>query len=250
MTRYTFPFLLLCLSSNFVLSQYPGEVWIKGKVIDHENGKPVPYAQVASYSLVSVFAADSAGVFQIEVPVSDSLRVVALGYHPVLIKASDITGVITIRLERMTYMLKQVDVYRMTANENLSRVLPSDIKLGVENPIPVAMRGDAFNRRPPVIVAVINPLSFAQYHLSGKEKAKRKLRATIANEKRLSLLQRDEVERLSGYSGPKLEEFWLFCIRTIRVELYDNQVTLELKILEARSKYEQSTNDLLDKQGR
>jgi hypothetical protein len=107
------------------------------------------------------------------------------------------------------------------------------------------MRGDAFNRKPPVIVAVINPLSYAQFYLSRKEKAKRKLRNAIAGEKLMSLLQRQEVERLSGYSGRQLDEFWLYCIRQIRIEPQDDSVTLELKILEAQKNFEQSTNDLL-----
>lgn len=221
-------------------------VFVKGLVTDAENGNPIPFAQLASYEKMAIYSTDSLGRFNLMLEQTDSLRVLALGYSPITLQITQIRPdslrAFTVSLARMPIMLKQVDVYKQSANEHLQKFMPDGIVLGYQNPTPVELRDD-IGGKPPLIAAVISPASFAHYHLSKREKQKRKLRQILVDEKHASALSLELVAEITGLQEQELNDFFVYCNAHIKLTGKESNGYIRVKVIEALETYKAEKNE-------
>jgi hypothetical protein len=238
--RLTLICLLTFMLSHHLSAQQKGERLIKGLVIDSKTKSAVPHASIASYSLVSIFTADSLGRFQILTHVDYSLKIFAMGYEPVIFNVTETTGSSTMylfQLNQFSFLLNEVSVNGWdmeSLDKNLN--LPYGIHLGQQSDVPIEYRND-FGGKPPVIAAFISPFSFAYYYLSKREKQKRKMLDLISEETDYSNLTNDLLAEISGLKDDDLEKFRIYCNTNIQLDKRDNEQTLRLKILDSLSQY-------------
>jgi len=90
-------------------------------------------------------------------------------------------NVLTLYANPIRYALPEVNV---SAKKLKIDGLPTGKKVEIDP----ELRGDAYNKKPPVIAAVINPASYLQYFLSKSEKDKRETRKAIVSEKQWAYL--------------------------------------------------------------
>jgi hypothetical protein len=117
--------------------------------------------------------------------------------------------VLTIYLEPVVYLIGEVQV---TGEKNRPNMY--GIPMGNPSDIPQELRGDAFNEKPPLLAAIVNPLSYWQYFLSHREKEKREVREAMALEKNWEMHSRnynkEMVKRLTGLNDQQTEEFMIW----------------------------------------
>ncbi|MBN2166474.1 MAG: hypothetical protein JW717_09380 [Marinilabiliaceae bacterium] len=227
--------VVIILSNQYVTTQNISEQYFKGKVIDSKTKKSIPYSQIASYQMVSIFASDSSGRFNILTNKTDSLKIFTIGYEPIIINMSNINSdsVYIISLKQQDIILKQVDIHprsREILDDNLR--LPFGIHLGQASSSPIYTRSEV-GGKPPLYAALTNPLSFGYYHLSKREKNKRKLANTIQKDKSESLLSNELLEEISGLKGDNLNMFKIYCNTNIKLSKRDNMQTVRFKLLDA-----------------
>ncbi len=218
-------------------------VWVKLSVYDKVNNKPIDGAQVISYKTMLSYVTDSLGQFRNTFNESDSLKIYSLGYDGQTIKVKQFKQLengIEIYLNRRTYMIRSVDV---PAKKELHLHLPEDIQLAKKNDTPPPLRSDVFSSKPPIIAAVINPISYAYYFTSKKERRKRKAIQAIRRSKDHDIIRtffnREIIKEVSGYEdGEKLNKFIIYCNLNIRVTVKDNPLIVKHKILKSKEKFE------------
>ena len=115
----------------------------------------------------------------------------------------------TIYLEPVVYLIGEVQV---TGEKNRPNM--NGIPQGKPTDIPQELRGDAFNEKPPLLAAIVNPLSYWQYFLSHREKEKREVREAVALEKNWEMHSRNYnkqmVKMLTGLNDQQAEEFMIW----------------------------------------
>ena len=88
------------------------------------------------------------------------------------------------------------------------------VPVGKKNKIDPALRGDAYNKKPPVIAALVNPASYMQYYLSKSEREKRETRKAIITEKQWAVLSqyynRELVKELTGLNDTAADNFMMY----------------------------------------
>jgi len=162
----------------------PMPVKLKGLVLNLEDESPVPNATVLNFRTHSSVITDELGHFTMEMLNIDSLSISSIGY-------SKTTAHIPANYNEMNVLI----LYAKPIRYALPEVSVSGKKLKVDG-IPTGkkvnitpeLRGDAYNKKPPVIVALINPASYLQYYLSRSEKDKRETRKAIVSENQWAFL--------------------------------------------------------------
>lgn len=234
--RWIYSVVILFLVSHMVSGQIGDERFIKGKVIDKETNYGIPFAQIASYKMVAVFAADSVGRFNIVTNKNDSLKVFSIGYEPFVFYVTDTVdqdNVTNIYLKQQGYVLDAVEVYPWS-KEKLEESL--DMKLGKESSVPIHVRSE-FGGKPTVISALKSPVSTGYYFFSRREKRKRKMRKLLAKEKFEGYLTNELIRDISGLSGSELSNFRVYCNTRIQLSNRDNAHTVRFKVLDALHQY-------------
>ena len=237
--------IAVLLISHCGIGQKLNEKFIMGKVIDSKTKQSIPYAQIASYRLTSVFAADSMGRFNILTFNNDSLKIFSIGFKPVLFHVSDSIDedhIYSIILERQSIVLNSVDVHpwsKETIDANLN--LPYGVHLGQESEVPIEVRSEV-GGKPPVVAAFFHPISFGYYYLSKRERTKRKLRNTLGKEKIQLMLSNELLSEISGLKGNELQNFRIFCNKNIELSNKDNEQTVRFKVLDALQEYQKEKN--------
>ncbi len=221
------------------------DVWVKIYVSDKTDGRPVENAQVISYETMQVYATDSLGMFRSVFKQSDSLKVFGLGYDGVVVKVEQFKNRdegIELRLTRRTYMIRSVNV---AAKQELHLHLPDDIKLAKKSDKdkPIALRSDVYSRKPPVLAAVINPISYVYYFTSKKEKMKRNGLKALAKSKDQDKINvffnKEIIKEVSEYKeGEKLNEFIVYCNVNLKVASNDNHLIVKHRIMKLKEKFE------------
>jgi hypothetical protein len=105
----------------------------------------------------------------------DSLEVTSVGYEKTILKIPTYyTGyeLLTFYMQPVLYNVGEVTVKGEAQNLDY-------FDHGAPTTISPELRGDAFNEKPPLIAALVNPLSFMQYY-GKREKRKRKVREEMA----------------------------------------------------------------------
>ena len=185
---------------------------LKAQVISKGDSMPVPYANIINYRNRSGASANASGHFSLEMLNIDTLVVSAMGFKTLTARIPRFfspENTLIIFLEPVIYPLPEVLV-----SGDKARVNMESIPIGKQTDVPVELRGDAFNERPPVIAALFNPLSYWQYYLSRKEIQKRKVREAISLEKYWEMHSRnynkEVVMLLTGLNEAQADDFMIW----------------------------------------
>ncbi len=222
-------------------------VWVKLLVKDEANSKAIEGAQVISYETYQRFVTDSVGTFRHVFKSTDSLKVFGLSYEGKVIKVKefiDNPDGMTISLPRRSYMIQEVEV---STNE-MHLHLPEGIELGKKSDTPPALRSDDFSKKPPVLAALVSPISYVHYHTSKREKRKRNAKRMLAQEKeqdKINLFYNPEIiKEVSGYDkGDTLTNFIIYCNIHLKLSSRDNPLLVKEKIKALKLEFEQKNEN-------
>jgi len=183
----------------------------KAQVISAADSSAVPYANIINNRTHSGTITNGEGYFSLEMLNIDSLIITSVGYEKSVLKVprgySEYNTFIFV-IKPMNYAIGEVEV----KGERQSM----DLGLGAGKPIDLdpELRGDAFNERPPVLAAFFNPISYWQYHLSKKEKRKRRVREAMALEQNWELhsknYNKEKVMMLTGLDELQADTFMIW----------------------------------------
>ena len=246
--------ILLFLAFAYTsFSQTDSLIWISGSVVDSASSKPVPFANIASYSSHLLFAADSLGHFALQLPIHDSIKIFVLGYGIKIFKLDSVFNgeeeTILFPVSQTSIMLKNININLqrgfIDADEKITSVgimenlnLPSDIiPYDKSKDLIPASYKPVFKSKPPVAALFFHPVSYINYFASKNEKSKRKMVELLSYHQNDSLLTNDLIREVSGLSDNFLEEFIIFCNKNIKVNPQDDIYTIRKKIFFAFEKY-------------
>lgn len=252
---HIFFLISICLSME-IEAQTDSMTWVNGKIIDSNTLKAVPYANIASYSQHLMYAADSTGSFYIQLPVGDSVKVVVLGYYSKVFKIDSVStqnnDISFFPLNRSSIMLSNVDINlqrklfdtedklesKSSGFDNSNLHLPKDIVMYDKSKdiIPASYK-PVFKSRPPLVVFFFHPLSYINYFTSKKERMKRKMSKIIYSEKKMLHLSNKLIEEVSGFEGDELQQFTIYCNKSIKIKANDTNSTLKQKVFMALENY-------------
>lgn len=172
-------FLSLFLAGNAQDEEYevdPILIELKAEILSSADSSAIPYANVINHRTHSGTITNGEGKFSLEMLNVDSLEITSVGYEKFILKIpSYYTG-----YEVLTYYMKPVlyNVGEVVVEGEAQQL--DYFEHGAPTDIDPELRGDAFQEKPPLIAAFFNPASFMQYHLSKKEKRKRKVREDMS----------------------------------------------------------------------
>lgn len=228
-----------------VFSQ-PSQPPIKGQIIDTETKHPIPYAKIASFETYSITTADVLGYFSINLSVTDSIKVLSLGYTPCTITMEKLVAEkqkpLTIALQQMPIELKPVTIYKQNVNEHIQKLMPAGINMGYQNPTPIGLRSE-IGGKPSLVSAVVSPATFLYYHLGKREKRMQKAKASLAAERAQSRMTKEMVAEITGLKAQELNDFFVYCNANIKVRDKDPNSYIKSRILDAYKKYQQHEKD-------
>ena len=211
---FLFFFLSLC---GTAFSQQPDEidpmpVKVKGQVLNLEDETPVSNAIVMNMRTKTTISADLQGRFLMDALNIDSISVSSLGYTKGVthIPANyNEMNVLIVYMKPVRFSIPDVNVHGEQKKVNMDGV-----PLGKKNDIAPELRGDAYDKKPPVIAALITPASFLQYHLSKSEKEKRETRKAILSEKQWDVISKfynkELVMKLTGLNNAQADYFMMY----------------------------------------
>ena len=214
---YIFIFLFL-FSSIYAMAQKEEEILIdpilihlQGVLISNLDSLPVPYAHIVNLRTHGGTTTNAEGRFNIQMLNVDSLRISAMGYMREMITIppnQNKDSIFVVLIRPIRYAIGEVVV------KGRSPVNVGDLGTGKPVDISPELRGDAFNEKPPWYASIFSPASFLQYHMSKKEKEKRKIREAMVSEKdweRLSQLYNLKmVEEITGLTGEEADDFMIW----------------------------------------
>jgi CarboxypepD_reg-like domain len=233
------PLLFTILIGLKINAQEQEKVLVKGTVVDAENQKLIPYAQIASFQQMKVFSADVAGDFNLMLSPDDSIRVVVMGFESANVTVKTIMNSAKpyeIRLRHAYIPLKEVVIQSETANDHLAKVMPKDIIMGYVNPIHPTLRED-FGGRAPLLAAIIKPIDFAYNRLSRVEKNKRRAKKLLVTESIRNQYSKELVAEITGLKGKELDDFFVYCNTNIEMKRNEIAPMIRIKIINAWEKY-------------
>ncbi|HAQ18745.1 MAG TPA: hypothetical protein DCR40_05840 [Prolixibacteraceae bacterium] len=213
-----FSFILCFFLFPFSLfSQEPEEIdpmpiRLKGQILNLEDETPVPFATILNFRTHGSVIADDQGRFTIEMMNVDSLAISSLGFSKITARVPanyNEMNVLIIYAKPVRFSLQEVKVQGDKQKVNLDGLPPSK-KLDIDP----ALRGDAYNKKPPVIAAFFNPASYLHYYLSKSERDKRETRKAILTEKQWNELSefynKKLVMELTGLNEPQADWFMMY----------------------------------------
>jgi len=194
------------------IDEDPILVRVKAKLVSMGDSMPVPYANIVYPRHRTGTTTNASGFFSIEMLNVDSLIVSAMGYKSRTLKIPrnyNETTTLTFFMQPVVYDIREVEV---TGDKNRPNM--EGIPVGKPSDVPVELRGDSYNEKPPVLAALFNPLSYWQYYLSRKEKQKREVREAVALEKNWEMHSRnynkEVVKMLTGLNDEEADYFMVW----------------------------------------
>ncbi|WP_297100912.1 hypothetical protein [uncultured Draconibacterium sp.] len=209
--------LLLLLVSSGILSwaqdeNYPVDpmlIELKAKILSSSDSSAVPYANIINHRTHSGTITNGEGIFTLEMLNIDSLEITSVGYKTFILKVpSYYTGyeMLTFYIDPVLYNVGEVTV------EGDAKQLDY-FEHGNPTDLDPTLRGDAFNEKPPIIAALVSPLSFAQYY-GKREKRKRQVREDMAITKNWEMHSRnynkEMVMKLTGLNEAYADTFMMW----------------------------------------
>ncbi len=214
LSKTIFLFLLAISYNSFCQDDVivdPMLIRLQAKIISSGDSSAIPYANIINNRTHSGTITNAEGFFSLEMLNIDSLIVSSVGYQKAILKVPynyNGNNTLVFMLNPMNYNLGEVQVKGDKQKVDLG------LETGKPTDIPVELRGDAFNEKPPVLAALFSPISFWQYHLSKREKQKREVRKAMALEKHWEMhsqnYNKDMVMFLTGMSEPQADSFMVW----------------------------------------
>ncbi len=196
--------------SGFEIDPMP--LRLKARIINLADKLPVPYAHVVNPRTHGGTTTNIEGYFTIDMLNIDSLKISAVGFVDETVGIPPThreDSVLTILLQPVVFPINEVTVTGEKQKVNLG-----GDQYGKPTDVPTELRGDAFNKKPPVLAALFNPVSYWQYYLSKKEKRKRAVRQAVALEKNWELhsqnYNKEKVMMLTGMNESQADEFMIW----------------------------------------
>ncbi len=196
--------------SNPVLVD-PILVRLKARLISAGDSSALPYANIINNRNRSGTITNNDGYFTLDVLNIDSLIVTSVGYQKkVIYIPHNYMGyeLLTFTLNPVSYAVGEVEVKGEKPN------IAGDLGTGKPVDIPVELRGDAFNEKPPLLSALFNPISYWQYYLSRHEQEKRDVREAMAIQQNWEMHSRnynkETVMKLTGLNEAAADSFMLW----------------------------------------
>lgn len=186
-------------------------VRLKGQLVNAADSSAVPYANIVNNRNRSGTITNNEGYFTLDVLNIDSLIITSVGYQRTVVYIPhNYMGyeTLTFTMNPVSYNVGQVDVQgeKPKVAEGLGTGKPVDI--------PVELRGDAFNSKPPLLSAFFNPISYFSYYLSGREREKRDVREAMALQKNWEMhsqnYNKEMVMKLTGINEASADSFMLW----------------------------------------
>jgi hypothetical protein len=215
-------------------------IHLNGKVLNREDGLPVPYVHVVNMRTHGGTTTDFRGNFSMEILNVDTLGITSMGFmkeyitippkhHP--------DSLFTIWLRPIRFAIGEVEV------KGKSNAMQMDgISTGKPVDIDPELRGDAFNTKPPWYAAVFSPASFIQYHTSRREREKREVRKVMVDEKRWEFLSqyynKDIVMELTGLDETEADLFMIYFNSKGMLNQTDNEYEVRDAILQQFKLYQ------------
>jgi len=209
---FLFFFLSVTVSAQTTDEIDPMPIKLKGKVLSLGDESPVPHAFVVNLRTHSGVTTDEQGRFTMDMLNVDSLSITSLGFSKSTahIPANyNEMNVLIIYAKPIRFALPEVSVSGQQKKVNMEGVPPAK-KLDIAP----ELRGDAYNKKPPVIAAFFAPASFLQYHLSKSEREKRETRKAIVTEKQWEIISqyynKELVMKLTGLNNAQADFFMIY----------------------------------------
>lgn len=187
----------------------PMAIELKAKILSSSDSSAIPYANIINHRTHSGTITNSEGIFTLEMLNVDSLEVTSVGFKTFILKVpSYYTGyeMLTFYMDPVLYNVGEVTV------EGEARKLDY-FDHGNPTDLDPTLRGDAFNKKPSVIAALVSPLSFAQYY-GKREKRKRKVREDMAIMKNWEMhsknYNKEMVIKLTGLNEAYADTFMMW----------------------------------------
>jgi len=226
---------------------------ISGQIVTTTGISPIPLAHLLIKGKRSGQICDSLGIFHLQLKQSDTLIVSALGFKtkewPIpFIFDTTLPSFFQISLEKMAYLLKEVDIYALgTWEEFKADFVKLKIKDDYVINTQITKELAPFQTRKPNIVppqyrqknekftfihALFAPTDFLFAKLSRSEKRKKKITKMIREEWRIKKLNQyytsEIVAANTGLKGEALEEFMAYCGPKLEI----TEITSQYDILE------------------
>ena len=186
-------------------------VKLKARIINAADSTGIPYVNIINNRNRSGTITNNEGYFSMDVLNIDSLIVTSVGYQKkTLYIPHSYMGyeTLTFTMSPVSYAVGEVDVKgeKPKVADGLGTGKPVDI--------PVELRGDAFNEKPPILAAIFNPISYWNYYLSGRERQKRDVREAQAIQKNWEMhsqnYNKEMVMKLTGLNEAEADSFMLW----------------------------------------
>lgn len=209
----------------------PMPITLKGQVLNLADEMPVPFASILNYRTHTGVTTNDQGLFKMEMLNIDSLEISSIGFSKTVVRVPanyNEMNVLIFYAKPIRYALPEVNVQGEKAIVNMD-----GIKIGKKLNIDPQLRGDAYNKKPPVLAAVFNPVSFLQYYTSKREREKRETRQAIVTEKKWEFLSqyynKELVMELTGLSEFQVDAFMIY----FNSKQIFNQLTTEYEVRDA-----------------
>jgi hypothetical protein len=215
--KSVFLFLIFFLGSSQLFAQEveevdPMPIKLKGQVLNLDDESPVPFAYILNYRTHSGVTANEQGRFTMDMLNIDSLAISSLGFSKTTVRIPtnyNEMNILLLYAKPIRFALREVNVKGQKAKVNMDGV-PIAKKVNIDP----QLRGDSYNKKPPVLAAVINPVSFLQYYTSKREREKRETRKAIITEKQWETLSqyynKELVMELTGLNEFQADAFMIY----------------------------------------
>lgn len=260
--------LILFLSANAFHSNaqsflQDSTLSISGLIYSSKTNEAIPNATVTIKRSRKGVICDSTGVFHLQIQERDTLVISALGYElkewPVpLILNPDFPPFFRIKLQDISYLLKEVDIYALgTWDEFKDEFVKAKVKeknpinkdIGKQlapyntkkpNPVPAQYR-PKIDKKMGIVDAIFRPTDFLHNKLSKKEKIKKNLSKRIKEEGKNKKIGKKYnaqiVSDATGLKGDELLAFMEFCGKKIQVTENSRDYDVMKQILDLYQEY-------------
>lgn len=190
----------------------PVLIQLKGRLVNKDDGLPVPYAHIVNMRTHGGTTTDTNGRFSLEMLNVDSLSISAMGYMKEYVRIphnQHQDSLLVIQVRPVRYAIGEVKVTGEAKKIDMDGV-------GTGKPVDISpeLRGDAYNKKPSWLAALFSPASFLQYHLSRGEKEKRNVREAIITEQQWEYLSqfynKEMVMTLTGVNEQEADSFMIY----------------------------------------
>lgn len=237
-------FILLFLNSFLLSAQEfddidPMPIKLKGQVLNLEDESPVPFAFVLNFRTHTGVTTDDQGKFMMDMLNVDSLSISSLGFTKTTVHIPanyNEINVLILYARPVRFSIPEVNVSGEKMKVNMEGV-PVAKKIDIDP----QLRGDAYNKKPPVVAAIFTPVSFIQYYASKREREKRETRQAIVTEKQWEILSqyytKELVRELTGLDDLTADSLMMYINSKGLLSHMSNEYDVRNTILEQYKLY-------------